>query len=566
MKVSFPHQEDPHTRQAQPSRQRLLRVAAGVAAGLLLIVALVIVLRPQASLGTLARLEQSWGAGAYGVGGLAENWSIAIGSFFRSQIADLPEVPQLVIDVPFKDMSKLYQKREEALAMGHLVQGDDDFVNGSIRVDGRVVPIKLRLKGDWVDHLQGRKWSFRIRVRDGEHVLGMRRFSLQHPLTRGYHAELMYFELLRGFGVMVPRYLFVDVTLNGEDVGLMALEEFFAKELLEFNRRRESVIVRFDESLPWAARDSLSGEPVGWNGAFDDYRNAAIDGIGSTRIAESPVLAQQFRTAQGLLRGFADGKLGASQVFDVQQLGRFIAVSDVMGAWHATRWANLRFYLNPISLRLEPIPFDANLQEAFVDNRSIVNGEPILLDMLRDPAVWSVYVETLALLNQLAAEGTLQANLGSVEDEWLPVLQTEFRMLGEYPLDYLQERSATLYAAMSRVAAEDTDKLAYYLPFEQRLYPLLVHLSVMQDPDGSVVQVENAIPKDVTIEAIDWVNDETGERIGAVGDVLPLGVPPRGIGSPGQRLHLPLTPPPGAAGWALEATTRLAGRAWVATL
>lgn len=566
MKVSFPHQEDPRTRHSPPTRQRTLRIAAGVAAGLLLVIIVAALLRPEASLGTLARLEQSWGADAHGEGGLAENWSIAIGSFFRSQISDLPDVPRLVIDVPFKDMSKLYQKREEALAMGHLVQGDDDFVDGSIRVDGRVIPIKLRLKGDWVDHLQGRKWSFRIRVRNGDHLLGMRRFSLQHPLTRGYQAELMYFEFLRGFGVMVPRYRFVDVSLNGDDVGLMALEEFFAKELLEFNRRREGVIVRFDESLPWAARDSLSGEAVGWNGAFDDYRNAAIDGIGSSRIAESAALSGQFRTAQGLLRGFADGKLGASQVFDVQQLGRFIAVSDVMGAWHATRWANLRFYLNPISLRLEPIPFDANLQEAFRDNRSIVNSEPILLDMLRDAAVWSVYVETLALLDQLAAEGTLQANLRDIEAEWLPLLQTEFRMLGEYPLDYLPSRASSLYGAMRQVAAADTDKLAFYLPYEQQLYPRLVHLSIVQDSDGNVVQVENAIPRDVSVETIEWVNDDTGERVAAVGDVLPLGVPPRGIGSPGQRLNLPLAGPPAGDGWVLQATARLAGRPWVSTL
>ena len=467
--------------------------------------------------------------------------------------------------MPFKDISKLHQKRDEALAIGHLVQGDDDFVGGSIRFDGRTIPIRLRLKGDWVDHLQGRKWSFRIRVRDGDHLLGMRRFSLQHPLTRGYQAELMYFELLRGFGVMAPRYQFVDVTLNGESIGLMALEEFFAKELLEHNRRREGVIVRFDESLPWAARDSLSGEAVGWNGAFDDYRNAAIDGIGSTRIAESPVLSEQFRVAQGLLRGFADGKLQASQVFEVQQLGRFIAISDVTGSWHAARWANLRFYLNPITLKLEPIPFDANLQESFRDNRSIINSEPILLDMLQDPAVWTVYVETLALLNQLAADGTLQSNLASVEAEWLPLLQTEFRMLGQYSLDHLQARAASLSAAMSQVAAADTDKLALFLPHEQYVYPVLVHLSVMQEADGLIVQVENAIPKDVSIEAVEWLHEESGQRVNAVGDVMPLGVPPRGIGSPGRRLHLPLSPHPEGDGWVLEATARLAGRAWVST-
>jgi hypothetical protein len=63
----------------------------------------------------------------------------------------------------------------------------------------------------------------------------------------------------------------------------------------------------------------------------------------------------------GLLRGFIEGTLPASEVFDVERIGGFIAVSQFWGAWHAIRWHNLRFYLNPMTMRLEPIAFDANV-------------------------------------------------------------------------------------------------------------------------------------------------------------------------------------------------------------
>ena len=59
--------------------------------------------------------------------------------------------------------------------------------------------------------------------------------------------------------------------------------------MLEHNRRREGVIVRFDESLVWESADSLkSGGAPGWGGVFDSYRNAEIDAFGSSKIAESP--------------------------------------------------------------------------------------------------------------------------------------------------------------------------------------------------------------------------------------------------------------------------------------
>ena len=46
--------------------------------------------------------------------------------------------------------------------------------------------ISLRLKGDHLDHLRGKKWSFRVKVKRGNTLLGMKQFSLHHPKTRNY--------------------------------------------------------------------------------------------------------------------------------------------------------------------------------------------------------------------------------------------------------------------------------------------------------------------------------------------------------------------------------------------
>jgi hypothetical protein len=526
-----------------------------------------VLIRPEYLLRTAVKLEQNWGYEFRGFDrALSDKWSIAVGSYLREAMDDVPEIPELVIDIPFKEITKIYAKRDEALERGNLVQGADDFVKGDIRVGERTVPIKLRLKGDWNDHLMGRKWSFRIRVRNDEQLFGLRRFSIQNPNTRGFQAELLYFEVMRLFGVMVPRYQFVNVTLNGESMGLMALEEFFAKELLEYNQRKEGVIVRFDESMAWIAKDAISGEDNGWGGAFDHFSNAQVDAIGSSRIAESPLLTKQYAIAEGLLRGFVEKKLAASEVFDIQQLAAFIAVSDYFGSWHAIAWHNMRFYLNPITLRLEPIAFDATLQDRFDGNDSVINDEPVLVHMLADPLIWQAYVDALTELARLGGEGSIDTLLSETEEPLLRILQSEFRMLGPYPRDYLQPRVEGLLSQAQAGIGQGAANPMLYVSYENELdeYPVFAHLGVLDTGGQKRLQIDSAIPREVQITRIDWVNDVDRHSVSAVQkEIFPVTVASRGVGGQGRRIVLDLAPPPAAIGWALEVSAGLAGRDWV---
>ena len=90
-------------------------------------------------------------------------------------------LPTLAIDLKFKYYRQMLEKRDEALKVGILQTTDDDFVPGTISLNnGKKMDIKIRLKGDWTDHLQGKKWSFRIHLKgDDDQILGFRQFSIQ---------------------------------------------------------------------------------------------------------------------------------------------------------------------------------------------------------------------------------------------------------------------------------------------------------------------------------------------------------------------------------------------------
>ena len=48
----------------------------------------------------------------------------------------------------------------------------------------------------------------------------------------------------------------------------------------------------------------------------------------------------------------------SEQYMELDKMARFLALCDVMNATHGLVWHNQRYYLNPISGRLEPIAYD----------------------------------------------------------------------------------------------------------------------------------------------------------------------------------------------------------------
>ena len=146
----------------------------------------------------------------------------------------------------------MLEKRDEALKVGILQTTDDDLVPATVALnDGTKMDADIRLKGDWVDHLKGDKWSFRIQLKGDDQVMGFRQFSIQTPETRNYLYEWAFHQNLIEENILTTRYHFVNVLLNGKLLGIYGIEEHFTGELIESQGRRQGVIIRFDEENLW---------------------------------------------------------------------------------------------------------------------------------------------------------------------------------------------------------------------------------------------------------------------------------------------------------------------------
>jgi hypothetical protein len=133
--------------------------------------------------------------------------------------AALAALERIELVIPESSAAVLQRVRDAALERGIIVQTDADTVPGELVVDGERHAIELRIKGDWTDHVDGARWSYRIRLAKGADR-GMREFSIQAPKTRGYLWEWVVHEAARRERVLAPRSTFVEVVQNGHPLGV----------------------------------------------------------------------------------------------------------------------------------------------------------------------------------------------------------------------------------------------------------------------------------------------------------------------------------------------------------
>ena len=322
---------------------------------------------------------------------LHENYKIPIN--YINGLKSNPE--RITIDIKFNDFQKIAYKREIALAQGILISSDDDWVPAKIRYKDQTVDVNLRLKGDWTEHLKGDKWSFRIKVRGDDTLFGMKQFSIHKPQARNYINEWIFHQALKNEGIVSLRYDFIDVTINGKHLGIYALEEHFEKRLIEHNLRREGPIIRFNEGLAWAA---LLQRGSGGGG----YLSSDIDAFNTNKILEDSTNYEQFQKANNLLESFRTGELNTSDVFDVDKLAKFFAITDLIGAEHGSKWHNTRFYYNPVTSRLEPIGFDGSSGQhiSSIVGTLGVTGGGYYGTIFSDPVFFKQYVHELERASQ----------------------------------------------------------------------------------------------------------------------------------------------------------------------
>ena len=141
------------------------------------------------------------------------------------------------------------------------------------------------------------------------------------------------------------------------------------------------------------------------------------------KIAQSESLKSQYKIAQNLLHQYQQKLKPATEIFDIDKMAKFVAVGDILGAYHGLFWHNQRYYYNPVISRLEPIGYDGFggaprrdpllLGKALIENEKHIDNEP-LLDLFNDPDFIEQY---MYYLDKFTSNGYFENFYAEIENE-----------------------------------------------------------------------------------------------------------------------------------------------------
>lgn len=505
------------------------------------------------------------------------------------------EIPRLRLDVKFKHWQKILRQREQALERGALLVSDEDEVPAMISVGEQAHRAKIRLKGDFPDHWAGDDaWS--LRVKSDGHLFGMRRFSLHHPRARLYAAGPLFLEHLRREGILTPQYRLVHVTLNGNDWGLMELEEHIGTELLEAQGRKDGVIALLDPD-PVFQHYGTNRTDRGFDrlryGPYNNLWTASFRAYQEKKLREDPRTASNLAYAEALLSHYQDGALTPADVFDLEAFAHYLAAATLWGDLHALSYGNTRLYLNPFTLKIEPITGD--IGKPLQPLRSIeMRSSLIVSAFMRDPAFREALARAIPDVTGHVLEGGLLEELEHERERLETALHRSFPLLAKLDLSVLRSNAEHLARYGVGFFPHTSGYYAERPPFDDT-YAQHVLVRLYDRPRRQVV-IDNLLHQPVVIERLEATCIAPITEPGTVAEASlapqptsllengleraafePIvgGVPPEAaasvievklpagatieatpLGEPGTELEISLPPHVDPAGCTIQATTR----------
>lgn len=291
-------------------------------------------------------------------------------SFIPNKIGSLAaNIEKINLDIDFIEFEKLRYSREEALSRVNGPKVDKHIeVPAKLTYSGETYAVGISLTG--IDEVEpnsmhiihpNKKWSYSIKVKKGKSVMGLRKFSLLVPRARGYMTDWIATTLLKSRGIIGIRNDFIELRMNGEDLGIFYLEERYDSSLLANNDKKDGIIFRFE--------------------------NGEISVHGKSKTLEKEELRSQLFLLQNRYYRLIDGEIKSDEFFDFNKLASFAVVSDIMNSKHALGLWNLRFYFNPYSQLCEPIGREWGYLQEPVKNKFITlfeNKNALLIEKPND--------------------------------------------------------------------------------------------------------------------------------------------------------------------------------------
>jgi hypothetical protein len=257
-----------------------------------------------------------------------------ITNYFSSSTDSLETI---FLDIKFKEWRKLVNQRNKIWNYSTVFkyfpfQWTDSIdkkkeIKGKMTFNSQSNKVKLELTGMNYDHFgDSKKWSYRISVKGDNVIDRQKKFNLLIPTSRGYINDFIAQTFLHELNMISLRVKPVKLVLNGDDMGTYLKEEFYDKRLIEYNKYRESAILRL--------KDDFSIE------------------ISEAKYIKYKSIIDKFNKKLAL---FIEGSINIEEIINIDKMSDRLALSVLFGDSHSLLDLNQRYYLNPFTVKLEPL-------------------------------------------------------------------------------------------------------------------------------------------------------------------------------------------------------------------
>lgn len=396
---------------------------------------------------------------------------------------------RLDITIDFSDYLKINEDRKKAINNGILSNATK--VKAKLRHNGIEYKAKLRLKGDNPSHWYNTpRLSFRVKVKKGKTLLGFSVFSIQKPRERQFPYDYIFQSLIRDIGNISPIHKFVHLYVNGDDWGIMNMEEHVSKELLEKQNKKDSVIVRFADEKTWRYR-RISKKPYRYYRLSDSLLYARL--YNNKNIQNRKIYSY-------ILNSRIDKN--ASYIYDVNSFSKAYILTAIWGNSHVLHDSNTKYYFNPYTLKLEPITTDQHPS-------NLINEQ--WMENFLAPIQYIDVIKTKAYTNNLDRNLQKVKNAISNIEKYLSYTKSLFpvdrKKSAEIVKDnmkkiilnkeyYLMTSAKEWKHHMNNKASQE-----FTLPTKQQASEFNEHLHIRHYTDGTL-ELYNLLPDDVIVNDI----------------------------------------------------------------
>jgi len=337
----------------------------------------------------------------------AHLFSSAIDNLSNFLLDSGEDLPKITIDMKFKEYSNLKDNRNNSISNGRQYRTEQSWHEAKIKFLDSKVKAKVRLKGIYLDHIATNKWSLKIKLKD-KSLFGARTFFIQAPFTRDFHTSPLIHNAMRQKGVLAPLNGYYDVTLNGNNLGIMYMEEDYAESFTERSLRPYGPIFKKDKS------NTLN---------FSDKKGFWKKDKRLKFIAER--IDALFKDPNKYIN-----------YFNKDKWAEYLATTFVFKCFHGNLDKNIHLYFHPISQTLEPISSNNSCGQKYAarDMGFLPLKNEFVYKLLSNEDFRLLLYKKLDWWTSAEAE-SLKNSIRNLEAKYRRLLSSESLFLAKYTID-----------------------------------------------------------------------------------------------------------------------------------